>query len=271
MAGPNHNDRSDFMRALRDQASRVYIQTIAANEREDRLLHKKLDAIDLEHRAQYLKMKKWIHDAQHNRNKRWKKMQSNLTKYSAEKSKDIPVDSTLKCKDETDKTGGNKTLIERAVKIQSESAIEDKQAKEPLAEINETMKQSYPLEVCEKLELTKRRPSAMLQDRVDYTKSEVAHLKASFAGQKTPPNLRRRKFLPHLEAGANTVIGSGKKARKGRRRRKEATNDIEGKINKMTLGEVTDDNNKLPRISILKSGTPNDKVIDAHITRAVKS
>ena len=264
MAGSNHNtDRSDFMRSLRDQASRVYIQTIAANEREDRLLHKKLDAIDLEHRAQYLKMKKWIQDAQHNRYKRLKKMQSNLTRYSAEKVKELPIDSTFKYKDETDKTGGNKALVERAIKVQSESAVEEKQAKEPRAEINETLlEQTYPLEVSEKLQLniTKRRTSAMLQDRVDYTKSEVAHLKASFAGQKTPPNLRRRTFLPHLEAGANTVIRSGKRARKGRRRRKEPKNIVDDKMNNLTLNEFADDDKKLPRISLLKSVTPNDKV-----------
>ena len=234
MAGWNA-DRSDTVRMLREQASRVYIQTIAANEREDRILHRKLDALDLEHRAQFLKMKKWIQDARVNRKKRLMKLRSNVS-YASE-----PVDNTKK--------------------LSNDRVVKDRISKqEPTTEENPVnSKQTLPsppvlendIEAIEEVMANKRtrRGLSSLKHRVKYTESEVAHLKASFAGQRTPPNVRRRTFLPHLQELSPAPISSGKRKRRVRRKGKEKSMQIVGeKLTQLSLEASKISDEKLPSI-----------------------
>ena len=66
------DSRNDRIPVLKEQVTRIYMTTVAANEREERILTKKLDALDLEHRAQYLRMKKRILDTTARQNSRKK-------------------------------------------------------------------------------------------------------------------------------------------------------------------------------------------------------
>eukprot|EP00794_Sanderia_malayensis_P015141 gene15141-16697_t len=224
-------DRSDIIRQVREQASRVYIQTIAANEREDRLLHRKLDALDLEHRAQYLKMKKWIHDAH---------------KFSQERAKRREVSNVRNGDEFKDRmkstTSGrpNRTLCAENA-MQASVNAEKSQPESPSKSgtiIEERNNLAFPKIITQS---KKGRTSVLLDDRVKYTASEVARLKTSFAGQKTPPMLRRgRKFLPHLEeANAQTAL----LPRKGKtKRRKQKAKQISE--------NTTNNSTSLPKIEL---------------------
>eukprot|EP00795_Rhopilema_esculentum_P006816 gene6816-12408_t len=247
MAGSN-TDRSDTHRMLREQASRVYLQTIAANEREDRILNKKLDALDLEHRAQFLKMKRWIQDAHVHRKKRLKKMQSN-TSYLSEKNNLHDVEKERR-------DGVKVARKERKPEVATESSSDlarvlvDEGTKDEAKFARSTDKNST-LQTYK----SRRRCSSLLKDRVKYTESEVAHLKASFAGQKSPPSLRRRTFLPHLQTDANIPFGitTKRKNRATRQRKKDTKNDkiLETRLSDLHLeGTVKE---RLPKISVQES------------------
>ena len=251
MAGSN-TDRSDTHRMLREQASRVYLQTIAANEREDRILNKKLDALDLEHRAQFLKMKRWIQDAHVHRKKRLKKMQSNAS-YLSEKSNFPDVEKERH-------NGVKMARKERKPEVATESSsspagvLVDEETKNDTKFVESTNKNSKP-----QTYTSRRRCSSLLKDRVKYTESEVAHLKASFAGQKSPPSLRRRTFLPHLQTDANIPYGitAKRKHRATRQRKKDTKNDkiLETRLSDLHLeGTVKE---RLPKISIQGSKAPS--------------
>lgn len=247
MAGSNF-DRSDTIRMLRDQASRVYLQTIAANEREDRILHKKLDALDLEHRAQFLKMKKWIHDAETNRKKRLTRLQSNVS-YSNE----LPaLDKSKKQKNDCPREG-------RTLKREGDDALGTSNLVLPIAIEQEKDNRLKELGDREEPILYKanRRRSSALQHRVKYTESEVAHLKASFAGQRTPPHLRRRTFLPHLQKSAAVPIGNGKRRRRGRKKeRGKDVQQLQEKLSDLDIEGARIGDERLPKITIDGSKTP---------------
>ena len=243
MAG-GHFDRSDTMRILREQASRVYLQTIAANEREDRILHKKLDALDLEHRAQFLKMKKWIHDAQENRKKRLTKLRSKNSYSSEFLSQEIMKKQVDECTEKDRALKRELSVSGDAVKVLPTPPVHIKKDEITLNEQNTVYKGM-------------RRRSSALQHRVKYTESEVAHLKASFAGQRTPPHLRRRTFLPHLKQASAVPIGSGKRKRRVRRKGKDKEiQTLEEKLSDLSLEGRALSDAKLPKITLDRSITP---------------
>ena len=243
MAGWNV-DRSDTVRLLREQASRVYIQTIAANEREDRILHRKLDAIDLEHRAQFLKMKKWIQDAQANRKKRLMRLRTNVS-YASELT-DNPNKLSNGCAANDRTLKQDSTMNEDVKKANQNPSSASLQINDNEAAVNEQP-------TAENKE-TPRGLSA-LNHRVKYTESEVAHLKASFAGQRTPPTLRRRKFLPHLNEASAVPIAGNKRKRRMRKKggRVRAMQTVEEKMTDLNLeaSKIRDD--KLPKLHLEKS------------------
>ena len=249
MAGWNV-DRSDVVRMLREQASRVYIQTIAANEREDRILHRKLDALDLEHRAQYLKMKKVIQDARVNRKKRLLKLRSNVS-YANEAS------------ESTKRQLNGSAAVDRVLKrdlTQDEGAVKASQAlpSPPVEIIDNGATVSEPA-----VPQKNTRGLSALNNRVKYTESEVAHLKASFAGQRTPPNIRRRTFLPHLQEASAAPISNGKRKRRMRRKGKEKGKEIEivgEKLNELNIESSKLGNGKLPKIHA-DNGKTNSKTV----------
>jgi len=238
MAGWNV-DRSDVVRMLREQASRVYIQTIAANEREDRILHRKLDALDLEHRAQYLKMKKVIQDARVNRKKRLLKLRSNVS-YANEAS------------ESTKRQLSGSTAIDHVLKrdlTQDEGTVTASEVlpSPPVENIEKEAAVSEPAAAPQK----STRGLSALNNRVKYTESEVAHLKASFAGQRTPPTIRRRTFLPHLQEASAAPISNGKRKRRMRRKGKEKGKEMEivgEKFNELNMEASKLGNEKLPKI-----------------------
>ena len=243
MAGWNV-DKNDTVRLLRDQASRVYIQTIAANEREDRILHRKLDALDLEHRAQFLRMKKLIQDAHVNRKKRLMKLRTNVS-YVSELS------------DNTNRLSNGCAVNDRALKRDS-MVNEDAKKAEESSTSSSLQNNDNEVAVSEQgaaANKNTRRGLSALKHRVKYTESEVAHLKASFAGQRTPPMLRRRKFLPHLNEASAVPIAGSKRKRRMRKKggRVRAMEFVEGKMTDLNLEASKISDEKLPKINMDKS------------------
>ncbi len=228
MSQDSRFDRSDVIRLVREQASRVYLQTIAANEREDRLLHKKLDALDLEHRAQYLKMKKWIGDTQRYSQLRAKRAESILNRDT--NNFDNARAKALKFNPHVSLVANASDGLDNHEHITSDS--------KPDLQRQNTNTQIFP-------SLTLERSSTMLHDRVVYTDSECARLKTRFAGKKTPPNLRRaRKFLPHLD-DSDTQLSIPKRRSKGKR--KKSSDPVKQFTKSKTLDSISE---KLPQIGL---------------------
>lgn len=231
-------DRSNTIRLLREQTSRVYMQTIAANEREDRILHKKLDAIDLEHRAQFLKMKKCMRDEEVKSRKRLSRLKSNLTHSNGFTS----PDKTKQRKDRPQK--------ERILKREGSNVLMLHPLQLGLNK-NETHHDKNG-EHNVQIKGLRRRSKALLH-RVKYTESEVAHLKASFAGQRThtPTRLRRRTFLPHLQEAKADRLESAMRRRRARKKEKErGKQTLEARLSDLTLEGTKLGDEKLPNVNL---------------------
>ena len=269
MSQDTRNSDRDILRAVRDQASRFYLQTIAANERENRLLCKKLNALDMEHRAQYLKMKKWIQDAQARKKKKARKTESYRSseeEKSVEKRSKKPT-SKPKSDDATVETelvppavcgGRNEPAADSHSKLQvakqkCDNSVPARRDKKPKLDV--TKSDNYHLQQIPNLD--KRRVSSLLIDRVKYTDGEIARLKTSFAGKKTPPHVKRfRKFLPHLEDRGGAVFNDTQRAKQHRHKGKQVIRAKHDGADGLEM--VTD---KLPQISIAVRKASSTRVI----------
>eukprot|EP00112_Aurelia_sp_Birch-Aquarium-sp1_P018170 Seg4299.2 transcript_id=Seg4299.2/GoldUCD/mRNA.D3Y31 product="hypothetical protein" protein_id=Seg4299.2/GoldUCD/D3Y31 len=176
-------DKSDRSLVIKEQVSRIYMKSIAANEREDRLLSRKLDAIDMEHRSQFLKMKKRINNEKIFSEKRLPVLHLERTVYNERKSGTrltIPVKIPSR-----DLMAGSETTG-RLVSVNDSRVHETEFSK---GQGNKAFERSPGL--------IKDRPDE-LSNRLKYTEKEVTRIRKSWAGQNTPPQ-RKRTFLPHLE------------------------------------------------------------------------
>ena len=72
-------ERTDRVRKVKDQAWRIYITTIAANEREDRILQRKLDVINGQQRQQSSTMQRCIKAAKMQQEMQIKRMRSGVS------------------------------------------------------------------------------------------------------------------------------------------------------------------------------------------------
>ena len=196
MENPNE-ERSDRTSNLKDQVSRIYMNTIAANEREDRLLNRKLDAIDLEHRTQFLRMKKVIRDARSFSSKKFQFLERHRF-----------------CEDDkicyTALGSGNKS--ERIDNVSDQHCsqfhkvghLARSDSAEGLASLKERPQGT-------KLVQVEADSHDELVGRLQYTENEVSRMRKSWAKQNTP-QARKRAFLPHLEKQSDTKLSFGKGA-----------------------------------------------------------
>ena len=173
-------DKLDRTSNLKEQVSRIYMNTIAANEREDRLLSKKLDAIDMEHRAQFLRMKKIIRDARSFSSKRLQILSAERQRiYENKKCHTAPADSSRTYRN-SNVSGEHCSHLEQVCS----QGVEGMQGLSPSRE------------------QTRLVPSEAERDelsgRLQYTEKEVNRMRKSWVGQNTAPT-RKRTFLPHLE------------------------------------------------------------------------
>lgn len=188
-------EKADRALDLKGQVSRIYMNTVAANEREDRLLNKKLDAIDLEHRAQFLRMKKVIRDAKSFSNKRLqllsgeKRLSHDNTKYHT-----AQADATTRCLGWCDdlnctlKNNGGSGQIQEDNQFANTQKLNNQQG----GRLSKSQSLGARLNQMEALN------DEELIGRLQYTEKEVSRIRKSWAAQVVTPT-RKRTFLPHLE------------------------------------------------------------------------
>ena len=192
-------DKTDRASVIKDQVSRIYMKSIAANEREDRLLTRKLDAIDMEHRSQFLKMKKWINNEKIFSEKRLPVLKLDRAVYNERKS-GTRLTAPVKIPSRNSTTGSESTGRLDGVQDYYENQFSKRHG-------NRVPERSPAL--------IRNRPDE-LSNRLKYTEKEVTRIRKSWAGQNTPPQ-RKRTFLPHLENAPELPLSySGNTALTGR-------------------------------------------------------
>ena len=188
-------EKLDRASSLKDQVSRIYMSTIAANEREERLLNQKLDAIDMEHRAQFLRMKKDIRDARSFSSKRLQFLAVERHRSHEGKTCYTPPNFGIRNEKINHFEDQNYSEIEKI----SRQAVESVEALVSLKERPLGAK-FFPTETgCDN----------ELVGRLQYTENEVNRMRKSWVGQITPPR-RKCTFLPHLEKKPDTKLSTAK-------------------------------------------------------------
>ena len=193
--GSSKQDRTSF---LKDQVSKIYMNTIAANEREDRLLSKRLDAIDMEHRAQYLRMRKIIRDATAFSRRRFPALLSGRP--------------TLESKT-LDISNRGHTAPAKGLSLSTNWQRTDAMPEDNMDRDTHVSKTENKIASCQLIDAkpvgqgNEQRQGKELVERLKYTEQEVLRIRKSFAGQNTPP-VRKRTFLPHLEMRPEIPVSS---------------------------------------------------------------
>ena len=196
------NSRPDRTSVIRQQTSRIYMTTIAANEREERLLTKKLDALDLEHRSQFVKMKKWIQYTETSTMKKFPEFAATQKSGLGQHRNSLGAVPALglKC--------GFRKSFSREPNCEKESSSEgcdNENCVEHSPGPTETTLEPLVHKPLRKMNTTARMISANAfrhntppPDPLRYTELEVGRLRKSWAGRKTPPK-RKPSFLPQLD------------------------------------------------------------------------
>ncbi len=196
--------------------------TIAANEREDRLLTKKLDALDLQHRSQFLQMKKLMHYAKLTTERKFPELNVNeaamrngrqghrhsLASISTHKG---PVTKRMPGLEEdtlSRKAENTKSRLTRSISNDSfrKSVVSNEPRKSVVSNafITGMRPRMARKESLVANEAMNEKESEELHNRLQYTEKEVVRIRKSipgstaWAGQKSQP-VRKRTFLPHLE------------------------------------------------------------------------
>ena len=172
-------EKVDRTSNLKGQISRIYMNTIAANEREDKLLNQKLDAIDLEHRTQYMRMKKIIRDARSFSSKRFQLLAAERQRSWEDK----------KCHTALGSCDGNRRISDT---INDQNCFDIEELSRRGNESGEGVKGKPRLFQMES------ECHDELVDRLQYTENEVSRMRKSWVGQNASPQ-RKRAFLPHLD------------------------------------------------------------------------
>eukprot|EP00794_Sanderia_malayensis_P015139 gene15139-16695_t len=183
---PEKTDRSDRTSFLRQQTSRIYMTTIAANEREDRLLNKKLDALDLEHRSQFSRLKKWIHCEKQGTERRFPRLSTPDNVNQTGHRQSLPYITPL--------IGGSSDL--KTARKKSSPNI----SRMPRKSIDSTILEMHPGGIGNLPDANQtNRSQVKLHSRIRYTENEVDRLRKSYSGQKAHLVRSRSQFLPKLE------------------------------------------------------------------------
>lgn len=190
-------EKLDRATSLKDQVSRIYMNTIAANEREDRLLNKKLDAIDMEHRAQFLRMKKVINDARSFSYRRFQCLSSDRRRfYEEKKCNTAPAGTKRSSLKGYDEKGDDVFAEDDVVEVQGNNQLVVNSQQLSNLQGGRIFKEQS---LSARLEQTEAEHDKELVGRLQYTEKEVVRMRKSWVGKDNPQQARKRTFLPHLE------------------------------------------------------------------------
>lgn len=237
-------DRDDKVRRVKNQALKIYVTTIAANEREERILRRNLKAIEGQQHHRISKLKRQIKEAELQREKQLARMRS-VVKYgedwASKEHQTAPASiyrTRTTCRErrsiasrvDTTNIGrlNSLTPMRGDVKVDEGGALSDNRDE------NHT---------------GKRRGSERLDASVKYTEAEVKNLKVSFAGKRGEESkTSRRKLFPEIEDDPYLVMERRRRRWKRRRlrekRMKEVNSVLEKKLNELSLKEKKKDVNK---------------------------
>lgn len=196
-------EKLDRASNLKDQVSRIYMSTIAANEREERLLNQKLDAIDMEHRAQFLRMKRVIRDAR---------------SFSSKRLQFLALERHRSHEGRTCYTAPiNDNRNEKINHLEDQSYSEIEKIGQQAVESVEALVSLKERPLGTRCFPTETERHNELVGRLQYTENEVTRMRKSWVGQYTPPR-RKCSFLPHLEKQPDIKLSTAKGAAISNRR-----------------------------------------------------